>query len=91
VIEAVEDMLAVFRLTRLATVDTFPPVQRLRWKILQRWPETDWRVELLTCPWCLSFWFALAAVIVRDRPVWRRVLAPALAGSAVAGILSERT
>ncbi len=89
-IEAVEDVLAVFRLTRLATVDTFPPVQRLRWKVLQRWPDGDWRVDLGTCQWCLSFWLAVGVVIVRRVPLWRRVLAPALAASAVAGLLSEK-
>ncbi len=88
-IEAVEDMLAVFRLTRLATTDTFPPVQRARWKMLQRWPEGDWRVELATCDWCLSFWLAVAVSFVRRNRLWRQVLSPALAASAVAGLLSE--
>lgn len=87
--EAVIDALAVSRLTRLATTDTFPPVQRARFKLLQRWPEDDWRVELATCDWCLSLYVALAVVAVRNRALWRRVLAPALAASAVAGLLSE--
>lgn len=83
-------MLAVFRLTRLVVSDTFPPVQKARFAVLRRFPEKSWQVELGTCSWCMSFWIALAVTFVRRHPAWRTVVAPALAGSAVAGILSER-
>lgn len=86
--DAVVDFLAAYRLTRLAIVDTFPPVQRLRFRVLQRWPEDSWQVELGTCPWCLSVWIAAGVLIVRRTRAWR-ALAFVLAGSAVAGALSE--
>lgn len=94
--------LCVARLCRLVIDDDFPPVQRMRERLLTRWPTSetafgdsevqsqstdtlgyrigllrngaevfstgeDWYAtktyrltELLTCPWCLSFWVALA-------------------------------
>lgn len=33
--------LAVYRLTRLVTTDTFPPIQALRDWVLSRWPTDD--------------------------------------------------
>lgn len=85
----VVDSLAVYRLTRLAITDTFPPVRRARFAILQRWPEDSWQVELGTCPWCLSVWIAAGVLLVRRSRAWR-ALALVLAGSAVAGALSEK-
>lgn len=89
-IDAVADCLAVFRLTRLATIDTFPPVQNARFKILQRYDEKSWQAELGTCPWCLSIWIAFGVWILRRSRVWRPFRF-VLATSAVAGVLSEHT
>ena len=33
--------LAVFRLTRLVTTDTFPPIKALRDRLLAKWPTDD--------------------------------------------------
>jgi hypothetical protein len=55
---------AVARLTRLLTVDTFPPIvwgrAHLRaWLIRSgRDDENHWSVRLLGCAWCISFWIA---------------------------------
>lgn len=89
--DEIVDGVAVFRLTRLVVADQFPPVKRARERILQRWPATDWRVELLTCPWCVSFWIALVVVALRRfvPRVWRPA-SRAFAFSAVAGMLSEK-
>ena len=35
------DALAVYRLTRLITVDGFPPIRRAREWVLRRWPSED--------------------------------------------------
>lgn len=47
--------VATFRLTRLATTDTFPPlvglIERLETKI-----DKPWFQELLSCSWCSSVW-----------------------------------
>lgn len=87
--DEVVDGLAVFRLTRLVVSDAFPPVVKARHAFLQRFKADSWEVELLTCPWCVSFWIAAGVVLTRRTRAWR-LLAPALAGSAVAGILSEK-
>lgn len=83
------DGLAVYRLTRLAIVDTLPPVRAARERILQRLPVTSWQAELLTCPWCLSVWIGAGVLLVRRTRLWRAA-AFVLAGSAVSGALSER-
>jgi hypothetical protein len=83
------DSLAIYRLTRLAITDTFPPVRRARFAILQRFPEGSWQVELGTCAWCLSVWIAAAVALVRGSRIWR-ALAFVLAASAVSGALSEK-
>lgn len=89
-IDAVADSLAVFRLTRLAVTDTFPPIQRVRFRILQRYDERSWQAELGTCPWCMSIWIAFGVYVLRRTRVWRP-LRFVLATSAVAGVLSEHT
>lgn len=88
-IDEVLDSLAVYRLTRLAIVDTFPPVQKARFRVLQRWHEDSWQVELLTCPWCLSIWIGGVVVLVRRTRAWH-ALRFVLVSSAVAGALSEK-
>lgn len=83
------DSIAVYRLTRLAQTDTFPPVRHARERILQRWPEGSWQVELGICPWCLSVWIAAAVLPLRRSRAWR-ALRFVLVSSAVAGALSEK-
>ena len=87
--DLIVDALAVFRLTRLATTDTFPPVMHARWRLMRRFPDGSWPVELIECPWCMSFWIGLGVVVMRRSPWWRPV-ALALASSAVAGLLVEK-
>lgn len=54
---------ATIRLTRLLTLDTFPPVVWLRLRVMARFgSESSW-YELVTCPWCMSFWAALAMLL----------------------------
>lgn len=84
------DALAVYRLTRLITRDTLPPIVRVRDYVLERWRDRA-LTELAVCPWCISFWLAvgvLAARMVAPAP-WSLV-SLTLAWSAIAGLLSTR-
>ena len=55
-IEWLIDALAVYRLTRLVTKDSFPPILRAREWLLRRWPSED--TELGESEWSehLSGW-----------------------------------
>jgi hypothetical protein len=86
------DALAVYRLTRLATVDTFPVAAAARERVTRWARETDRPAieELVHCPWCIGFWIATGVVLVRSglpRP-WTP-LARALALSAAAGVIAH--
>jgi hypothetical protein len=91
-VELVVDALAVYRLTRLTTVDTFPAAKSARERI-SRWARSSGRPaidELIHCPWCIGFWMAAGAVVARDRlPRAWSTLARALALSAAAGVIAH--
>lgn len=97
-IDLLVDALATYRLTRLAVVDTFPPVKALRERIVEQhtrqWPdgeggynvEPDWLAELIGCPYCSSVWLAFGVVAARALfPKQWKPVATALAFAAVAG------
>ena len=50
------------RLTRLATIDKFPPVRFLRDWYEEKTEETGW-VWLTICGYCFSFWTTLVLVV----------------------------
>ncbi len=84
------DVLAAYRLWRLAAHDTFPPVARVRDAVLNRY-DGRWPAELLMCPWCLGQWIAFGVVAASWLlPGWWLPLAAALALSAAVGLLAER-
>lgn len=82
--------LAAFRITRFVTTDDWPPIQRLRNRLLERWSGTGWDVGL-ECPWCIGFWvsaaltFALAQLLSIPLPALY-----ALAVSSVVGFIGSR-
>lgn len=83
--------LAAYRLTRLWTRDSLPPLPRFRHYVRERW---DGRavVDLVDCPWCVGFWIAVGVVVVSASPLagaWQWVALP-LALSAVTGLLAMR-
>jgi Protein of unknown function (DUF1360) len=97
---ALANILATYRLARLVTVDTLlvRPREALIARARRRWPGrvvagslAPTPADLLVCAWCCSPWIAAGVIVL-----WRwlpAVWAPAavvLAGSAVAGYLSER-
>ena len=54
------NVLAVHRLTKLVIEDKI--TEQLRNKLFDKWPpQTSW-TYLITCPWCISIWFAGLAV-----------------------------
>jgi hypothetical protein len=75
---------ASYRLTRLVTCDSLPPVRRLRCWIVSRGPA--WLGDLVTCPWCAGVWVSGPIVLVTDAltsvpvPVWTWLLAAWVAG-----------
>lgn len=80
--------LTSFRLTRLWTLDSLPPLPRLRYAARLRWGSRAW-VELMDCPWCAGFWISLGVTLLASSPVepaFRWVAVP-LALSAVVGLL----
>ncbi len=98
------DALAVYRLTRLVTTDSFPPVARLRENFVGRhtkerveheggththFAEPDAWAELSECAWCASWYVALGVISARALfPRAWDVAARALSFSAVAGLVS---
>lgn len=91
------DVAAAYRLTRLVTVDTFPPVKALRDRIVDAHTThgdngaecPDSWAELITCPYCASFWIALGVVAARYiAPGPWAYAARVLAIAAVAGNVS---
>jgi hypothetical protein len=81
--------LAAYRVTRLVVNDSFPPVQRLRDKLVGA-DETkllgtrmEWFGELITCYWCASFW--VSGVVVGLTDLATSVPLPFLLWWAVAG------
>lgn len=92
--------LAAYRLTRLITRDSLPPLPALREAVRERYDrlqdqrgraETHPVAELIECPWCMGFWVsagvAVAATVAPD--AWRPV-ATVLAFSAVVANIAVR-
>jgi hypothetical protein len=89
--DLVVDALATFRLVRLWTADSYPPVKAAREKVeqvVEREHGAAW-ADGVGCPWCVSVWIAGGVIAARRvTPRGWDVLARALAFSAVAGFLS---
>lgn len=45
-----------YRVTRLLTVDEFPPLVKLRLIVAGRWGDDSWQSYLSECAWCASVW-----------------------------------
>lgn len=92
--------LAAYRLTRLWTRDSLPPLPRVRQHVLDKLDEIQDAkgshephplAALVDCPWCIGFWISVgvvAAATVTPR-AWRP-LATALAFSAVVANIAVR-
>ena len=84
-------MLAAFRVTRLITRDSLPPIARLRDHVLDRWGHNPWS-ELIVCPWCMGFWVSAVTVVLASSPADPVLRWPAtvFAASAIVGLLASR-
>lgn len=83
--------LASYRLTRLWTRDSLPPLPALRQTVLTKY-GTRWWAPLMDCTWCAGWWISLVVVLLASSPVavaFRWVALP-LAFSAVVGLLARR-
>ena len=83
------DALAAFRITRLLTRDSLPPLRKLRETVLDRSGGSPWAV-IVECPWCMGFWVACGVIATHAAipGLWPWASAP-LALSAVIGLLGE--
>lgn len=82
-------VLTCYRLTRLLTTDSFPPIVAFRSWISDRWGDDSWQAYLSECPWCVSVWIAGALVAVLVATVgcpYPLLAVPAL--SATTGLIS---
>lgn len=63
----VVDTLAVARLTRLVTADTWPPAEQARRAVYDRVEAhaPGWG-HGIDCPWCMSPWIAAAVVALHE-------------------------
>lgn len=75
--------LAAFRITRLATLDDFPPVELARTRIIEWAGKDSSLAKLVSCPWCSGWWISLAVVVLAMRyPAARKaLLVPAVSGA----------
>lgn len=86
---AVVYALTAYRLTRLWTRDSLPPLPAFRQYVLTRWGHRSWSA-LVDCPWCSGFWISVGVVLVASSPVapvFQWVAVP-LAVSAVVGLIA---
>ncbi|MBA2444360.1 MAG: DUF1360 domain-containing protein [Nocardioidaceae bacterium] len=92
--EVAYDFLATYRLTTLIKDDKLR--EDFRGLVFQRFGEPGGEdghkvSYLVTCPWCLSIYFAAVAVVARKK--WPRAWGPvakALTFSAMTGLLAEK-
>lgn len=79
--------LAAFRIWRFIAVDDFPPMARLRDKLIARWKDSgdeDWWTGI-TCRWCLGTVIGSALVAGYSQVVSVRL--PAIYGAAVCALM----
>jgi len=83
--------LATYRITKFVIDDQL--TEPLRTRITARFgsPDDSYVSYLITCPWCVSIYAGTALSLARMMmPTPWKVLASALASSAVTGIMAER-
>lgn len=83
--------LAAYRITRLITHDSLPPMARLRDYVLNRWGDNPWS-ELIVCPWCMGVWVSFGTTALVSTPadmIYRWVAVP-LAMATIIGVIANR-
>jgi len=83
------DALATLRITRLITVDSFPPIAAAREKIQTRY-EGKPVAELVGCPHCAGVWVAGGVMLARRvAPRWWSCVAVLLALAAAPSLAAS--
>lgn len=84
------DTAAVYRLTKLILEDRI--TEELRDKIWNKFPPQSTKTGyLLTCPWCVSIWAAIAIFGTRAvNPTAADYISSVLASSALVGVGFEK-
>lgn len=82
----VVDIIAVYRLTKLAIDDEI--LYEIREKVFEKFPpETSKIGYLFTCPWCMSIWMGAGIFALRKAsPETANYVSSVLASSAATGI-----
>lgn len=84
-------VLATYRLTRLITVDAFPPVKRAR-EWIEDWKGPDSALAyLVNCAWCVSIYVGAIVVVAVDKLTNQGVAVPVavwLSASAITGLIA---
>lgn len=83
------NILAAYRLTRLWTRDSLPPLPKVRQTLQQKLGDNP-LVELTDCAWCAGWWIALGTTLIASTGSWWLWVATPLAMSAVIGLLAAR-
>lgn len=81
--------LTLARVTRLVTDDHWPPSAMFRQYVKERTGVTSGWYTFITCPWCVSVWFAIPLYVW----AWHLLAYPLIAYVAstyVAGALGSR-
>lgn len=89
----IRDALAVWRLTRLVTLDGLTAELR---ELVDDWSNTgppstvkEKIAELVSCPHCVSVWVALGLVYAVRRTDWWPAMGDALALAAVSSLIAD--
>jgi hypothetical protein len=86
--DLVVDALACWRLTHLIVADVFPPVQRARDAVLDRFGPDSPVSYLISCPACSGVWVGLGVVAARfSLPRMWRPVSQVLAVAAAAPLI----
>lgn len=83
--------LAAFRLYRIFARDTITERPR-EWLYDRSGAVSEFLADLMSCPWCIGFWYAggLAALVTRHEGyAWPEFALLWLAGSAACGLVAK--
>lgn len=81
-----------YRATRLAVIDEFPPIARVREWITQRFGEDGSIAYLVACVHCSSVWIGAAvaySAYLWGSSLWWQCVALAFTASAVTGLVAS--
>lgn len=81
------------RLTRLVTIDEFPPIVGVKARLSRRYGPMHWTSDLLDCPWCFAPWVLIPvglSALAWHQHLWWQVLTGWLGAAYVVGWVVSR-